>query len=103
MKKRKKRIDEAYDFFELEYEYDDYVMSFKVYEIIAITMENEIDEKELYLSGYIKWDGCSNLEFNDNLHLCGCIYWKKHVKLMEEIYRTAQDCISNFDESQRWE
>lgn len=38
------------------------------------TPVEDIDKAEWFLRGSVKWDGCSNLEFNDTdvmLHFCG--------------------------------
>lgn len=50
----------------------------------------DVEKAEVYLSGYIKWDGCSDVSgVSDGWHLCGGHDWHKHIRLMEWIYRRA--------------
>lgn len=83
--------------------------SFKVYQLLNDVVENdkvikreyaakdwnslpkdsttELEEAEEYMSGLIKWDGCSEIKFED--HLCGAFFFKEHIKLLEHLYREA--------------
>lgn len=83
-------------------------MSFEVYEIVGWDYINEdvADDVELYLSGMIKWDGCSHLMFgkkdengktNGYLHLCGKEFFNHHIQLMKELFEYASKVIVKFD------
>lgn len=64
----------------------------EVQEITARSGENnEIAERAHYLKFTIKWDGCSHLRFRDDgyLHFCGGWDYRKHVELLEFLYRRA--------------
>lgn len=56
-------------------------------------------EAELYLTFYMKWDGCCHVWFGEEdeggkrdgyLHLCGADSWDKHVALMRWLYKWAE-------------
>ena len=86
-------------------------IEFDVYEIAAWSVDKKTDEIEqpceieLYLSGYIKWDGCSHIWFGEEedgkhdgyLHLCGKHRWDKHIQLMQELFDFASKKIDGFD------
>jgi hypothetical protein len=85
----------------------EYSMSFKVYEVNSWETDDKntpIDE-DLYLTGFIKWDGCSHITFGDDttgeqdgyLHLCGKMYWRRHNEIMASIFELAEKTILKFD------
>jgi hypothetical protein len=43
---------------------------------------------ELYLRGYVRWDGCSEIRFGD-YHWCGWKDWRKHMELLSHLYLRA--------------
>jgi hypothetical protein len=51
-----------------------------------------IDEAEPYLTGYIKWDGCSEFEFG-RPHWCGPRSYLLHFRILETIYKRAQELM----------
>lgn len=62
----------------------------------------DLSQAEVYLSGSVKWDGCSNLTFGDDsnyaLHFCG----KKEAientgNLIANVYDLAKDIIPTWD------
>lgn len=57
-----------------------------------------IDEAEPYLTGFIKWDGCSELDIGCP-HWCGPRDYRKHFEILEALYRRAQSLMAsgNFD------
>jgi hypothetical protein len=75
-----------------------YYVDFNVYEITGWTKEGEVYSKELYLSGSIKWDGCSNITFQD-VHLCGKIWWEFHCKMMIELYEYITAGMEDYNPS----
>lgn len=90
--------------FRLRWEVQDHWADVRAYEVVAIGAEGKLyqrkdssfspdpveslDEAEVYLEGYIKWDGCSELDMGCP-HWCGPGDWQKHIKLLEHIWRTA--------------
>jgi len=86
-----------------------YRMEFEVYEVCSWECDetNTVSETELYLTGTIKWDGCSHVWFGEKdkngntdgyLHLCGKTYWQRHSDLMMKIYELAEKTITGYDE-----
>jgi hypothetical protein len=51
-----------------------------------------IDEAEPYLTGYIKWDGCSELNIGCP-HWCGPYQYKKHFALLEWLYKRSRELL----------
>lgn len=81
------------------------------FDVVAITSWEDDQGKEPidfepYLKGCIKWDACSHVWFGDKdgyLHLCGLNEWKKHIAVMEWIYKTISEKMGkDFDKSERW-
>lgn len=60
-------------------------------------------EADIFLSGAIKWDGCSDWKFDgqDNclLHFCSMESATSIGRLMEHMYRIATERIPKFDRS----
>lgn len=82
-------------------------MQFEVHEVLSWECDksNTPIDTELYLSGVIKWDGCSHLYFGNQesgmpdgyIHLCGEEEWIAHNIMMEELYQYAADTIERYD------
>jgi hypothetical protein len=51
-----------------------------------------IDEAEKYMSGLGEYDGCSDIE-RGQLHWCGPDGYKKHIALLEYIYKRAHELM----------
>lgn len=86
--------------FVIDMKVDPYFIEFSVYEVISWNMDYSVSEKELYLKGSIKWDGCSHVWFGDEdnyLHLCGKDTWLNHCKVMVAIYALAEESIEKYD------
>lgn len=102
--------DGKYDIFSLSImRFDEYSISFIVHEITGWSEDNEPAGFEDYLSGTIKWDGCSHIWFGEDqgdkdgyIHMCGVGTWKRHCMLMEWIYKTVFALFENADESEKW-
>jgi len=104
MKKLIKDIKYDYNRFEIEYDENDkeFRLEFVVNEIISWDEQNNGIEAERYLSGTIKWDGCSHIYFGDGdnngyIHLCGKIHFDNHMNLMKELFELASKEITKFD------
>lgn len=48
----------------------------------------EPDDAEPYLKGFVKWDGCAELDMG-RPHWCGGASFKKHCDLLKHIYHRA--------------
>lgn len=57
-------------------------------------------EAEKYLSGFVKWDGCTELDMGQP-HWCGPRDYKKHIALLEYIYRRAHELMGR-DPEEEW-
>jgi len=53
----------------------------------------DIEKAETYLEGYIKWDGCSELD-QGCPHWCGPRDYKQHIALLEHLYRRSQELMA---------
>lgn len=53
-----------------------------------------IDEAQPHISGFIKWDGCSEFEWHET-HLCGPKDYRRHFALLEHMYKRAQALMAN--------
>jgi len=84
-------------------------MDFEVYEVTAWDCDeaNTPLEADLYMTGTIKWDGCSHVWFGEKdengkqdgyLHLCGKSYWNRHVEVMNAVYALAEKIIARYDQ-----
>lgn len=84
----------------------------EVYEVMGLVGKfsdsqdfTEPSDVELYLTAYIKWDGCSHVWFGEEekgtptgyLHLCGKWCWNKHTRLMYELWDFASENIKYWD------
>ena len=63
-----------------------------------------VDESDKYLRARIKWDGCSNVDFQEETetHLCGTVEWKKHIALLCYLYNRAFQ-LMNRDMEDPWD
>ncbi len=93
------------DIFLIEFEKDEsdfeYSITFSVYEAISWNGINQVvEETELYLKGFIKWDGCSHLYFGDKgyIHLCGKVDFENHKKVLDAVWEVASKKIKNWDD-----
>jgi hypothetical protein len=57
------------------------------------------EAKEWYLDGFVKWDGCSQFDMGDQ-HLCGADDYKKHIALLEYIYKRAFELMGRPQEEE---
>ena len=72
-------------------------LDFRVYQVTAWTAENEVchEDNELFLTGSIKFDGCSHITFGDEgdgyLHLCGKKYFDDLKRVLDAIWQKANN------------
>jgi len=96
---------------------DIHFIDFEVYKVCSWTKSKRTgifdnpSELELYLTGFIKWDGCSHIWFGEEedgkqdgyLHLCGKYCWDKHVQLMVELFEFANKEMGVFVKQEKGE
>jgi len=56
----------------------------------------EIADAEVYLEGYLKWDGCNELDQGDH-HFCGVDQIIKHCMLLQYLWRRAHELMDASD------
>lgn len=85
----------------------EYSMDFEVFEVTGWECDeaNTPCDTELYMTGTIKWDGCSHVWFGEKdenerqhgyLHLCGKGCWERHAELMRAVYALAEKTITKY-------
>lgn len=75
-------------------------VSFIIHEVTSWIDDNMPLDYEKYLSGTVKWDGCSHVNFGENdgyLHLCGKYYWDQHCLLIQTIWDICSKKIKDFN------
>jgi hypothetical protein len=98
-------MEEGYPIFIIEIKtLESHMVDFEVCEVLAWSADgkNVVRDKELYLKGCIKWDGCSHVWFGSEdrdgyIHLCGKDSWLKHNEIMTFVWDTCTKLITNFD------
>jgi hypothetical protein len=82
--------------------YRDASTTFKVEQVISWNLREEPIETEVYLTGSMKWDGCTNIDFGGEscLHLCGYWHFKKHYEVLEALMKRCSEVIIGFDKKQ---
>lgn len=55
--------------------------------------KNGLEDAQPYLTGFIKWDGCSHMYFGDEgyLHLCGLNTFEKLQKVLQKLIDRARE------------
>ncbi len=90
-----------------------------VYEIVATSSDGTryydlgcddthvMEDAQLYLTAYMKWDSCEHFNFGDKgyLHLCGGGPLKKHCALLKHMYHKSFELMGKepYCESDIWE
>ena len=73
-------------------------IEFSAEKVVSWTIKDEPIDTEKYLSGSVKFDGCSNIEFEDDImHFCGEKDVIDHCMLMKGIYKMAESEISGWE------
>lgn len=103
--------------FRIKWTYQTHWTDFKAYRIIGRTLDGIpqfqkegastaptffTDEKgaEVYAEGYIKWDGCNEIDWGRN-HLCGAYHLKEHIKLIRYLHDRAMELMGSNEDP--WE
>jgi len=100
--------------FRVKWNFYDYWANVEVYQVEVIVYETNVKEfpmaggnsadttpdisgAEMYLKGYVKWDGCTELEQGCH-HWCGPHGYKQHINLLKYIYRRAMELMNRESE-----
>lgn len=89
--------------FRVKWRYSEYWVDVTAYDVSSIledgtdegiplygsTGAETIEEAKPYLKGYVKWDGCSELDQIGTPHWCGWDGYQKHIDLLTYIYNQA--------------
>ena len=97
--------DNSYTEFIVEfYEKHTHSVSYAVYEVTSWSVENIPEDIDLLFTGNLRWDGCSNINQDEDIvHWCGPEYWSKYCEALENLYKEASSRIQEFDEDYLWE
>jgi hypothetical protein len=57
------------------------------------------DNCEWVAKGYVKWDGCSNMEFNNCVHICGMSDAKNFSAMIVRLWEHCQKLCASSDEN----
>jgi hypothetical protein len=64
-----------------------------------IEFTTDLEKANVYMDGSVKWDGCSNIRFNEQgvhyMHFCGQKEAENIGKLLSEIYVIAADFLKS--------
>lgn len=61
---------------------------------------SDFDVAEPFLTGFIKWDGCSNWDFHTDdclRHFCGKVHATSIGRLMDRLYQIASERVESYD------
>lgn len=90
--------------FLIEFEEGDfeYAANFIVYEVTGWDKNGKTCDMEQYLKGYVKWDGCSHINFGHDeypgyIHICGKYFWNLHLQVMVATWNLCEAKITGFD------
>lgn len=61
----------------------------------------DTSEAEVYLDGFIKYDGCTELDMGCP-HWCGPEDYQKHGDLLKYLYHRAMELMGRQDEMESW-
>ena len=62
----------------------------------------ELDKAQVYLEATVKWDGCTHVNTPGYWHWCGPGCYRKHIALVEYLYRRAFELMGEGPE-EAWE
>jgi len=68
-----------------------YWIDYSVYRIESLDEDDPTNsdiDPELYMSGFIKWDGCTEFSI-ERVHECGLYYVRQLQKLLERLYEES--------------
>ena len=59
----------------------------------------DMDKAEVYLDGFVKWDGCTELNMGQP-HWCGAGGYENHILLLAHIYKRAFELMGREPEDE---
>jgi hypothetical protein len=74
------------------YEDGTHVFALKDWRALPADVTRNVDEAEVYLDGFIKWDGCTELDMGKP-HWCGPDGYIAHIELLRYLYRRAYELM----------
>jgi hypothetical protein len=85
--------------FEITWSYSDHFAQFEVRKLAVSgdgTPRGWVAEPvdQVYASGFVKWDSCSELRLHDQEHWCGWKHWTEHMGLLGHLFITAFDLMA---------
>lgn len=95
--------DDGYAYYLIEFGEDSEASAkFAVHKVTAWTMDKKVAETELFLRGWIKWDGCSEITFGQDgdglIHFCGKSSYDDLGNVMREVWEMCSKKISVWNE-----
>ena len=77
----------------------DTALDVQVFEVDTWNMDGTPADFSEYMSAYIKWDGCANFSFPDDIcvHMCGRSQAELHCRAVMAVFDLAQCSIKNYD------
>lgn len=97
-------------------EVNEYIANMEVYKVASLTAEGfpefaagrfmsdrtqDTNEAEVYLEGFIKWDGCTELDMGCP-HWCSPEHYQQHCDLLKYLYHRAMELMGRQDEMEPW-
>lgn len=78
--------------YKVEYTIHEHHMDFKAYfcSVQGSIMEESTFDEDIYAQGYVKWDGCTEMDTDGNNHFCCLQHIINYGELLLEIYGRAQ-------------
>ena len=109
---KRKTVEDAVGF-RLVWNVNDFWADVSAYEIVSVCDDGErlffdknlqlthdFDEADAYLSGYVKWDGCSEFALGQQ-HFCGPDGYIQHATLLRYIFFRAHELMGREPED-KW-
>lgn len=79
---------------------DAFTLFFDVFAVTSFTSDKKIKTKKLFLSGFVKWDGCSEFRFQEeSIHLCGKRGYENFKNLLDAVYEYCSKNIKKWDDN----
>ncbi len=75
----------------------DTAIFYKVVDGACNVPTDKIEEAEIFIQGFTKWDGCSNFSFPDDamLHICNVDEMKDVGVIFDQVYEMAKEMLAD--------
>lgn len=79
--------------------YRDHCLDVRIFEVEGWLLDGTPHETSPYMSAYIKWDGCANFDFPDDVcvHMCGRGSAESHCAAVMAVFDLAESRIKRYD------